>query len=223
MFGRSKQRPEVAPAAELRTGRCAERACGSRGARACEYIDKRSRHCSSAWCDGHGRAVAQGWYCRRHASTVEALEGNEAVAGMPDLDNRAPSLAGWMGRELDRPVRDLLTRMAPVGATVVTDPVRLILTPGGSTRRWAKTWKLVDHASVVNRVAVEVDEGDDTQVSARVDSELIGRGVPPWIERRAAGLRPSAAVDGSERRRFTEAMARSIELVVTRQEVLPRY
>jgi hypothetical protein len=161
-------------------------------------------------------------FCRRHASTLIALDGAEAVAGMPDLDNRAPSLVGWIGRELDGSIRDLLHRVAPNdGAAVITDPVRLLLTPGGP-RRWAKAWKVLDDTSVVNRVSVEVDEHDDSEVSARVDAELIGRGVPPWIERRRAGVAVDAATDANERRQFTAAMARSIELVVTRQEVATR-
>jgi hypothetical protein len=108
-------------------------------------------------------------------------------------------------------------------ATLVADPVSLILTPDGNTRRWAKTWKMVDRVAVLNRVSIEVDEGDDCHVGARVDSELIGRGVPPWIEHRQAGQRVDAATDAQERREFAHAMARSIELVVTGKEVVPRH
>ena len=162
-------------------------------------------------------------FCRRHASTLIALDGAEAIAGLPDLDNRAPSLVGWMGRELDGSIREVLHRVAPnENAAVVIDPVRLLLTPGGGPRRWAKAWKILDDASVINRVSVEVDEHDDSEVSARVDADLIGRGVPPWIERRRTGVAVDAATDALERRQFTAAMARSIELVVTRQEVATR-
>jgi hypothetical protein len=163
-------------------------------------------------------------FCRRHASTLIAIDGDESVAGLPDLDNRAPSLVGWVGRELDGPIRELFERIVPPGgATLVTDPVRLVLTPGGTTRRWAKAWKLVDHKSVINRVSIEVDELDDSNVCARVDAELIGEGVPPWIAHRRAGVQVDPATAAVERRDFAMAMARSIELVVTRQEVLPRF
>jgi len=162
-------------------------------------------------------------FCRRHASTLIALDGAEAVAGLPDLDNRAPSLAGWMGTELDGSTRDLLHRVAPNdSAAVITDPVRLLLSPGGGPRRWAKAWKILDDTSVVRRVSVEVDEHNDGEVCARVDTDLIGKGVPPWIERRRAGVAVDAATDAIERRQFTAAMARSIELVVTREEVATR-
>jgi hypothetical protein len=162
-------------------------------------------------------------FCRRHASTMTALDGAEAVAGLPDLDNRAPSLVGWVSRDLDAAIRDVLRRAAPDGsADVITDPVRLVLTPGGRSRRWAKAWKILDDTSVVSRVSIEVDEHDDCEVCARVDTELIGSGVPPWIEHRRAGVTVDAATDAAERREFTAAMARSIELVVTRQELPPR-
>lgn len=150
---------------------------------------------------------------------MTAIEGGEVVAGLPDLDNRAPSLVGWMARDLEGPIREVLTRVAPAGASLVADPVRLVITPGGSTRRWAKTWKVLNSTAVINRVSIEVDEVDDCHVSARVDSELIGRGLPPWIANRQAGKRVEPGVDAAERADFAAAMARSIELVVTGQDV----
>lgn len=161
-------------------------------------------------------------FCRRHASTMTAIEGSEIVAGFPDLDNRAPSLAGWIGRELDTPMRAMFERVGQAGtARLVTDPVQLVLTPGGHTRRWAKTWRMIDHNTVVSRVSISVDEADDCDVAARVDSDAIGHGVPPWIEHRRAGHRVDAAVDAAERQEFATAMARSIEFVVTAQELPP--
>lgn len=144
-----------------------------------------------------------------------------SASGAPDVDSRAPSLAGWMARELDTPIRELFARAVPAGTgTLVVDPVVLVVADGGQARRWTKTWMMVHHNSVVSRVSIEVDEAADCQVEARVDSELIGFGVPPWIEHRRAGHRVAAAVDAGERAGFTAAMARSIELVVTGQEVV---
>jgi hypothetical protein len=209
-----------APTAPAGHERCAADGCRRMDGVRCSYVDKRSRHCPTAWCPNHVTALAMTPYCRRHASTMLAIEGGEVVAGLPDLDNRAPSLVGWVARDLDAPVRELLTRVAATaGASLVTDPVRLVITPGGSTRRWAKTWKVLDNKSVLNRVSIEVDEVDDCHVSARVDTELIGRGLPPWISNRQAGRQLDAAADASERAEFAAAMARSIELVVTGQEV----
>ncbi len=223
MFGRSKKAasPEAPTAATIQ--RCRMAGCRRRDGSACGYMDKRGRSCPTGWCPQHAVLVGGLPFCRRHGSTMSALDGAEAVAGLPDLDNRAPSLVGWMGRELDASVRDLLHRVAAsAGAAVITDPVRLLLTPGGQSRRWAKAWKVLDDTAVVSRVSVEVDEHDDCLVCARVDTELIGQGVPPWIEHRRAGHLVDAVTDAAERRAFTAAMARSIELVVTRQEVATR-
>jgi hypothetical protein len=204
--------------------RCNSSGCRRRDGIQCSYVDKRSRRCPTAWCPNHVAAVAGIAYCRRHASTMAAIEGSEVVAGLPDLDNRAPSLVGWMGTELDAPIRDLFSRIVPrSGATLVAGPVRLVLTPGGSTRRWSKTWKLVDRAAVLSSVSVDVDELDDCHVSARVDGEVIGRGVPPWIGKRLAGIEVDATAAAADRNEFAAAMARSIELVVTGQEVVPRH
>ncbi len=223
MFRRRSKGAQADRPAAAAHERCSATACRRRDGTACGYVDKRSRSCPTAWCPDHAFPVAGRVYCRRHASTMTAIAGSETVAGLPDLDNRAPSLVGCVGRELDGPIRELFVRVAPTsGATLVTDPVRLVLAPGGNTRRWAKTWKMLDHASVLNRVSIEVDEREDSRVSARVDTELIGEGVPPWIGERLAGREVDDATAAEQRRQFAMAMARSIELVVTRQEVLPR-
>jgi hypothetical protein len=78
---------------------------------------------------------------------------------------------------------------------------------------------MIHRNEIVSRASVEVDEAADCDVAARVDNELIGHGVPPWIEHRLAGHHVDAAVDATERREFATAMVRSIELVVTGQEV----
>lgn len=220
MFRRRPKLPAAASDTPAGRERCAADGCRRLDGSQCSYVDKRSRRCPTAWCPNHVVAVAGFPYCRRHASTMSAIEGGEVVAGLPDLDNRAPSLVGWIARDLDAPIREVLTRVAPpAGATLVADPVRLVITPGGSTRRWAKTWKILDSTAVLSRVSIEVDELDDCHVSARVDSELIGRGLPPWIGNRQAGRPVDPGVDARERAEFSAAMARSIELVVTGQEV----
>jgi len=220
VFRRRSSRPSAESAAVSAPERCTAAGCRRRDGIRCSYVDKRARACPTAWCPEHVVDVAGIAFCRRHASTMTAIEGSEIITGLPDLDNRAPSLAGWIGRELDAPIRELFARIAPVpAATLVAEPVQLVLTPDGGSHRWAKTWKMIHRDEVVSRVSIEVDELDDCQVAARVDTELIGHGVPPWIEHRLAGHRVDAAVDAAERRQFATAMARSIELVVTGQEV----
>ena len=222
MFRRRKASPPTAEPPPAGRERCVAEGCRRMDAQRCTYVDKRSRRCPTAWCPNHVVTVSGFPYCRRHASTMLAIEGAEVVAGLPDLDNRAPSLVGWIARDLDGRVRDVLARVAPQSGRLVSDPVRLMILPGGSTRRWAKTWKMVDSAGVLHRVSIEVDEVDDCHVSARVDTELIGRGLPPWIANRRASRHVDPGADAAERAEFAAAMARSIELVVTGQEVPPR-
>ena len=199
---------------------CLAPGCRAQGAIRCSYVDKRDRRCTTSWCGRHWTVARGVPYCRRHASTVEAVAGGDFVEGLPDVDNRAPSLVGWVSRDLDAAIRSALTRIAPSGAVLVIDPVRLVLSGG---RRWQRNWKLVDHAGILSRVTVEVDERDDSDVLARVDKEVIGRGVPPWIERRRRRDPATPDLDEQERRAFTQAMARSIELVVSREEMVPKY
>jgi hypothetical protein len=201
---------------------CLADGCGAPGGLRCDYVDRRSRACLTTWCAAHWRIAHGKPYCRRHASLVTTLGGRPPAGGWPDLDNHAASLTGWMGRELDPLVTDVLTRVAPEGgAWMVNDPVHLVLAPGGAVRRWQRAWKLVDQGDVLNRVAIEVDERDDTDVLARVDTELVGHGTPPWIEARVCGWDVTPEEDEARRRRYLDDVARSIELVVTRQELVP--
>ncbi|MFN2582494.1 MAG: hypothetical protein ABR498_07120 [Candidatus Dormibacteria bacterium] len=206
----------------MRNDRCMAEGCGVHGGVRCNYIDRRSRPCTTTWCSVHWHTVAGRQYCRRHANLVEQLCGVPAAGGWPDVDNRAASLTGWIGRELDGVVSELFTEVVPPGgARLVNEPVRLVLTPRGSSRRWQRSWKLVDHTGVLNKVAIEVDESNDSDVLARVDTELIGHGVPPWIEQRHfAG---TGGVDEQARRTYVNAIARSIELVLTKQEMVAAY
>jgi len=212
---------EALPVPRARDG-CILTGCTAGGVR-CGYVDKRSRTCTSTWCSAHWTLVVGRPYCRRHASTVQALGGADTIEGRPDLDNRAPSLVAWVSDEVDIAVRAALDRVAVPGAVLVVDPVRLLRGRGASERSWHRTWKLVDHSGVLNRVAIEVDEANDVEVRARVGRDVIGHGVPPWIARRRTGTDVAPDVDARQRNAFRESMARSIELVVTRQETVPLY
>lgn len=194
---------------------CSTPGCARGGATACAYVDRRSRRCRTAWCAEHRRHVEGHDYCRRHAGVVAAL-GCQLSAGLPEVDNRAASLASYLGAALDRRVTGVLGRTAGPGVALVNHPVRLVSTPGARRRRWQRTWNLVDATGIVSRVAIEVDESDDTVVLTSVGSSRIGRGTPPWIEHRGGG-------DGGPERRaaFVEAIGRSIELVLTRPEMAP--
>ncbi|TMB91902.1 MAG: hypothetical protein E6J45_04315 [Chloroflexi bacterium] len=189
----------------------------------CAYRDRRGRECTTTWCGQHRVEASGKPYCRRHAGVVGALASWEYVDGLPDVDSRAPALVSWTSNELDSRIRAVLRKVAPSGSPkLVTDPVHQVFTPGMAARRWVMSWKLVDHVSVLHRVSLEVDEGNDCVVRAVVNADLIGEAVPPWIERRRLGLDAPADVDAAQRKAFHDALFRSIELMITRQEVAPR-
>ncbi|MGH7685445.1 MAG: hypothetical protein ACREN2_01295 [Candidatus Dormibacteria bacterium] len=191
--------------------------CGASGCRdanvsSCAYVDRRSRMCRTSWCERHRSIVGGRDLCRRHATVMTAL-GSAPIAAPPDVDNRAATLAAYLGDELDARVTAVLGRAAQTtGAELVNHPLRLVSGPRGSDRRWQRSWNLVNETGVVRRVAIEVDECDDTVVMTTVGTGTIGRGTPPWIQQRGADLTGRRAA-------FVDAIGRSIELVLTRPEM----
>ena len=196
---------------------CGAGECTKQGEAVCAYIDRRMRRCNTTWCADHVDRVGTTAYCRRHAGIARAL-GAQLPAGLPEVTNRAASLAAYLGAELDDRVVSILGRAAARNreASLVNHPVRLVNTPGGRERRWQRSWNLVDNTGIVSRVAIEVDESDDTVVMTSVGASRIGRGTPPWI-----GRRDGSEADPERRAAFVEAIGRSIELILTRPEMAP--
>lgn len=145
-------------------------------------------------------------FCRRHARICIAISGGEFQQNqaLPDLENRSPSLADYVGDVLEPKVLDLLLRLRRPGSNdqVTAEPLRAYHpnSPATGSRRWDRTWKLFDHTGIITRVSVEVDETRDPEVALRVGSHLVATGVPPWIERRRQGL-PSLSAEEDARSR----------------------
>jgi hypothetical protein len=200
---------------------CTERGCHRAVAIRCVYADRRQHVCGTTWCMRHGAMFNDSAYCRRHAGTVAALSNGFYQLALPDLENRAPSLVGWMSEELDAPIREALRATSPPGeTTVVADPVRLATTVGVTTHRcWSRAWKLVDHLGVVHQVSIEVDEESEPVVGVRVGQDLIGCSVPPWIERRRAAVPVAADDDAATRQAFNDAVVRSVHAFLSREEI----
>lgn len=178
---------------------CSEPACSSQTAVQCQYVDRRQRECTSAWCREHQTLAHGGIYCRRHAGIINALGPNHANMTLPDIDNRAPSLANWVSRDLDTPIRDLLEQEFPGHDMTVTTVVS-----GGSPRErtWGRSWKLISWNGVDFSINVHVPEADDCLVRVIYDGRLIAELTPPWIEARRHGVTPDPQTDAEARRRF---------------------
>jgi hypothetical protein len=187
---------------------CSARDCANQTAEACGYIDRRGRSCGTAWCADHQSLVAGVVYCRRHAGVVGALAGAEQAI-MPDLENRAPSLVNWVGRDVEQVIQDIVTSYRSQLGTdrLVADPVHMVFLGPERARVWERSWKLVDHTGWSLRVGLEVDELRDTEVAVRVGRNVVARMTPPWIEARLQGQQLSPEVDAEQRAEFYRGIA----------------
>ena len=200
---------------------CSEVGCSAGTGIACEYVDRRGRQCRTAWCPEHRVIVEEHIYCRRHSGVVSALPTAESslVVPRPDIDNRAPSLAGWMARQLDADVwRLLLDEMdAQQGGQLVADPVTLVFTGMERRRAWERTWKVLSHGGPNRRVSLVVEEDNQDEVLAKVGLEVVERGVPPWIVHRQHGERVPPDEDARERAEFNQKLLTAIEAALLRE------
>jgi hypothetical protein len=207
--------PPPAPPAGARPMRgslaCSEYGCPRHDGVTCAYVDRRGRLCPTAWCPDHQALVEARPYCRRHARLVTSVMAGEfqMMQALPDLDNRSPSLADYIGDALEPRVLELLWGLCRPGTNdqVASEPLRVVHPIGGGAPRWDRSWKIFDHTGVIVQVTVEVDEGRDPEVDVKVGRHVVGQGVPPWIERHRQAL-PSLdpAQDAREREAFYAAI-----------------
>jgi len=181
---------------------CRQRGCPNHNGAPCNYVDRRGRRCDTSWCPNHWATIGGIVYCRRHAGTIAAIGYFEHPAGMPDVDNRAPSLVNWVARDLDPFVAATLVQCAEPGETFVREPVVSTYVDRAGGRRYERAWKLVDHTGLRLSVGVFVYGEEDVTIRVRVGTALVAEGVPPWIERRQRGLEVSAEVDRNQRALF---------------------
>lgn len=182
---------------------CTERGCLSDQGPACFYTDRRGRSCDTAWCPQHISAVDGRPYCRRHAGVVRALPSADP-AGLPDIDNRAPSLLEWVAGEVDSGVAAEVQRAATSGQKMQSDAAHLVLIAHGTDRirAWERTWKLYDHTGIHLWVALDVEEENDLELVIRINGAVVERLLPPWIAARRKGLTLSADADEEQRSAF---------------------
>lgn len=220
LFRRRPTEPTV-----VRHGRlpCSEAGCSNNNAVTCEYRDRRGNACESTFCPQHWAEVNDGVYCRRHASTMEAFGSSVDTTTLPDLDNRGPSLVRWVADELNDEIEALLRSVARPDETVRTETEVLVYIDHNHRRRWERGWKLLEATGISLKVALTVTEGDDDAlVEVRVGSNVIARGVPPWIARRRAGLESAGAVDRDQRELFHRFFMNHIAEEVAEQRAAAR-
>jgi hypothetical protein len=206
--------PKPAPASGIT---CTMRSCTNDTARLCAYRDRRERSCTAAICPAHGISVGGRTYCRRHAGTVQAIgELARDQSAHPDVDDRAPSLVDWIGRDIDRDIRTLLARAARPGETVLADDAARLAHDFRRNARWERSWRLIESTGPILNVTLHVAQDDDSLVRVRVGTETVADGVPPWIARRRDGQDVEAAIDISQRRLFYRYLEETISEAVAR-------
>jgi hypothetical protein len=195
---------------------CALRGCSNQTTQPCAYRDRRGRSCHAAFCPAHNARFSGISYCRRHAGTVQAIGERAADRnGLPDLNDRAPSLVNWIARDLDQPIRWLLGRTVRGGERVLIDESVHRVHDHSRRARWERSWRIVDHTGLVLKVAVHITEDNDSLVHVRVGSEKVADAVPPWIVRRRDGQEVEAAIDISQRQRFYQCFEENIAAAIT--------
>ena len=199
---------------------CRARGCPHHNGVLCHYVDRRGRRCDTAWCPNHWATVGGIVYCRRHAGTIAAIGYFDHPAGMPDVDNRAPSLVNWVARDLDAFVAATLVQCATVGETFVREPVVSTHADRTGGRRYERGWKLVDHTGLRLVVAVYLLEGEDTTIRVRVGSTVVAEGVPPWVERHRRGIEVPEETDRNQRGLFYAFLQKHIVAAVRASRAL---
>jgi hypothetical protein len=206
---------------------CTQGGCTSTDGVPCAYVDRRGRECRTAWCPEHRVTIEDRVYCRRHAGVVSALPSldSSVAVSLPDLDNRAPSLVGWVSRQIDGDVwRLLLKELASgAGAQLVADPVTLIFVGIGRQRAWERAWRLDSHVGIALRVSIVVEENDDTMISVKVGANTVEQLVPPWIQHRIRGEAVAPDEDRKEREEFYQRVLDSIERGLGHERDLSHY
>ncbi|MGH7722329.1 MAG: hypothetical protein ACRENL_05770 [Candidatus Dormibacteria bacterium] len=197
---------------------CSEPGCPALDAVPCAYVDRRQRRCPTAWCSVHARIAFGAIHCRRHAGIVEALGQDQLGEPMPDLDNRAPSLANWVGRDLDAPIRTLLETHFP-GRTMNAGPV--VSSGSWRERSWGRSWKLISPQGVDASVSVSVAEADDGVVKVSYDGKVLAELIPPWIEDRRRGAAPDPETDRQERQQYYAGIVERLEAAMIATERRP--
>ncbi|HXA41515.1 MAG TPA: hypothetical protein VNV65_01240 [Candidatus Solibacter sp.] len=183
--------PETAqPQARYGNLPCSEQGCPNQTGAPCEYVDRRSRPCQTAWCPEHQYLVASSVFCRRHAGVVAAvLTLPEEEREFPDLDNRAPSLLEYIARRVHPNAVELLQQegAARPGSTINVDAMHVTMAGTPRVRGWEHRWRLLDHTGPLATVGLRVDEESDSIVQVKVDANVVYTAEPPWIAERGSG------------------------------------
>jgi hypothetical protein len=202
--------PPVVPEPEFPPGDkpCTRQGCTNQNGNNCSYVDRRARKCETSWCPEHRNVISDGIYCPRHAGIMKALLASSRKGHLPDIDNRAPSLANWIGNDIDERMRSVVEKLIipDEGEQLIIDPVGYLYGMADKSHRWERSWKIANHTGVTIKAAIDVDEAKDNAVRLRVGQRTINEVVPPWVEHHEKRELVAPERDESERSAFYTAL-----------------
>ncbi len=219
---RRRHQEEVAPEPVSTGIACSMPGCLHDNALPCAYRDRRGRGCEATYCPDHRVTFAGVPYCRRHGGTIQAIgEAAFDPNGLPDIDDRTPSLVNWVSRDLDAKIRAMLAGAVRPGEGVVVDDAVRLARDRSRASRWERSWRIVESTGIVLKVTVHISDEDDAMVHVTVGNDVVADEIPPWIARRREGLPFDAAIDLEERRLFYQSLEERIADAVTRFAATP--
>ena len=175
---------------ELATGvlMCSGRACGEQTGIACAHLDRRGRHCPTAWCPRHRVVDQEEVYCPVHALVLGADPLAFHEHHRVDLDNKVGLTVSWVVREVDAEISAALEKLSrQYRHRLVADPVHFALVGLERVRTWERSWKICSHTGIALRLAVAVEEAVPGVVIGRLNSKVVIRlDVPPADMRQRA-------------------------------------
>ncbi|GAC1569736.1 MAG: hypothetical protein NVS3B18_01110 [Candidatus Dormibacteria bacterium] len=197
---------------------CADGGCSLPATFACAYVDRSPRPCGLPGCDEHGRTVAGERFCLRHAGVMEALVVDPLnMLRKPDVDNRAPSLVGWVARALGPLLEEMLGELVTGRERVIAEPLRPIIAADGIGQAWRRSWQLTAGQQPRLVVGIEVEEADDETVLVTVHTEVVHRDKPPWITARRLGERVAREEDERRRAAFYQSLLEAVATGASKQ------
>jgi hypothetical protein len=169
---------------------CSEPGCQAENRVSCDYRDRRGIPVP----DGvvrrprrDGQLLASLPPSRPHRPGPRPRGVPRASCPRPTWTTARPRWRPTSPRRLDSRMRAALTALSrPASGERVGTEALTLVTDQNRGRRWAQGWKLFDNTGPLLRIDVEVDEARDPECALRLNSRVILRCVPPWIQDRKA-------------------------------------
>lgn len=191
---------------------CERSGCAARDGTPCRYVDRRGRHCGTAWCPGHQLVVAGRPYCPRHGNILAGVfEGTILAAPLPDIDNRAPGLVHAMGRHVGPHMAGVLGEQREPGSEITARPVGIAYVGIERRRAWTQRWALTSHTGVSFSVVLLADEERSRALSVTVDGNEVFRTEP----RAVTALRGGATEGATRLDELVGRMVTAVRAAVT--------